>query len=164
MLDVRRQFSEPGSLLLLYRSSSLVPSTLPSHCLLGSSYCYVSNMYLSSKSQHHQLQTCLLYHFQIFYTSILKLPQLAFFFKLKSSSRLHFLPLNHPDQSRSHKVGSSVCCLHTTINSVTKLLIWITTIPFSFCFQYYLNLPQHFHSSVQGDNDRLTNLPTTLLL
>lgn len=33
MLDVRRQFIEPGSLLLLYRSSSLVLSTLPTEPL-----------------------------------------------------------------------------------------------------------------------------------
>lgn len=106
MLDVRRQFIEPGSLLLLYRSSGLVLSTLPTEPLSPRLFLLLSLKYVpliqTLPSPAPDLPTLPILHLLYLDTQITSTHFFfSFFFlfclKQKLSSRLHFLPLNHPD-------------------------------------------------------------------
>lgn len=102
MLDVRRQFIEPGSLLLLYRSSSLVSSTLPTEPKSPGLFLLLSLKYVpliqTLPSPAPDLPTLPILHLLYLGTQITSTHFFFFFcLKQKLSSRLHFLPLNHPD-------------------------------------------------------------------
>lgn len=99
MLDVRRQFIEPSSLLLPYRSSSLVSSTLQTEPLSPMLFLLLSLKYepliQTLPSPAPDLPSLPILHLIYLDTQITS--TLFFFLKQKLSSKLHFLPLNHPD-------------------------------------------------------------------